>query len=882
MNNERSGTGLTTAAGFAAWGVSGLVTSFVPLLFVVMNRELKLTFVTLGLFILLHFALCAAGDLFSGRLASKIGYKLTIVLGSILTTFGLLGLGFLPDIIGGVLGVLISAVLTGAGAGLTVVPAGNLIRSVSDGDDEKIKYLHLYRCAGQAAAVLLSALFLALAGIEKWRILSTLWAIVPIVVALLLLFADFYEPEEDEFEFSGLFGNPMFGILMILMFFAGAAEQSMTQWIAAFAEVSTEIAGLAGRLVGPFLFVIGVGISRFLFLKFADRIRLQRVMIYGAALAAAAYLLAILSGNQILSLVGCVLVGIASGFLRPATFSLASSKITGEETKAFALLMLAGDLGYGAGPALVGIAAGMIDNNLKKGMFIALLFPIAMIITIMKVNKNLAGKLIREKKTWIGIACAALIITLSAFTGGCTGTAVTTPTPTPTKIVVEPPVPISTLPPATETPIPTFTPTPVPATPTLSPTPTPTRKPTSTPTPVPTGFAGVTITPRTGIVFSTDSINIRIGPGTGYKVVGGGKVNEEFKLTGETSNGWWQISYDGGTAYISKDYSKLKGEAPTCTPTIGLAVTATPTPKASVTNPPATTDFEKYVGFTGASYIAIDAKTGDVLHAYNEKIKRSPASLTKMMTALIAVEQFYLNDECPAALDTLRWNDVSYQGETVEGLDNEMATFADLVASKTGVKYTAEQWIEAPYTVEDRLYQMLIYSAADAAEALAYLMEGDVTWFAEEMMAQKATQLGLSGTYFNNAAGADSSCSDAFAGNVSTAQDLAIIAKNLMEDGTLRKIVSTKTYTVPASGEIPATLITNGNLLLTDSTYRSNNFTCIGIKTGHTDEAGYCLAACGKDSDGNEVIVITLGNRTRQENAEQTMKMLDYIFKYER
>ena len=302
MENERSGTGLTVAAGFTAWATTGLVTCFVPLLFVIMKKEQGLSFISLGLLILLHFALCGLGDLFSGRIAERIGYKITVMLGLVLTAVGLLGLGFLTEYIKGIWGVLIASVLSGVGIGLTAVPVGNLILSVSDGDEENFKLLHLYRSAGQIAAVVLSTVFIALAGIEKWRILSVLWAIVPVIAALLFLFAEFYEPDEEEFDISSCFGNPMFVILAVLMFFAGAAEQSMTQWIAAFAEVSLEIANLIGRLIGPILFMIGVGASKFFFLKFAERLRLQRVMIYGCALAASSYLLAVLSGNQILSL----------------------------------------------------------------------------------------------------------------------------------------------------------------------------------------------------------------------------------------------------------------------------------------------------------------------------------------------------------------------------------------------------------------------------------------------------------------------------------------------------------------------------------------------------------------------------------------------------
>ncbi len=887
MNNENSGKRKAIAVGCGAFAVRGLVSGFLPLLYVMFPIRM------IAIAIFLHFCMSGVGDLLSGFCVSKIGYRFSAFAGLILTAIGMLALGFHPGMSGSV-GLIVSSVLTGLGCGVAGAASGNIVRWYSDDTDKKIRLMYILYAAAQLASLAVSLIFLLAAGIWAWNIVAAMWGIFPVGCAMYLVLLPFEEPEYDRNgeTWRELFGNASFVILFCLMFFAGAAERSMGQWIAAYTEGSSETFGVILALCAPALFTICIGVSRILYSKFSDRIKLQRFMVYGCALGTAAYLLAILAGNNVLSLVGCILVGAFTGILIPGTFSLASAKVPAAGASIFTLLLLAGDLGYGVGPALVGIAAGIFDFNLKKGMFIALIFPIAMIVTIMKVNKNLAGKLIREKKTWIALACATLVVTLSAFTGGCEqSTAVTTPKPTPTQVIMETPVPLNT---------PTFTPSPA-LEPTEAPTPTPTRKPTITPTPtvtpspVPTGFPGINITARTGKVAATDSINIRIGPGTGYKVVGGGKPGEVFTLIGETSNGWWQISYksnEGDVAYISQTYSRLtEGNIPVNTPTSEIRYTPTPTPATVVVQPTATPtprtsatmSFEDYVGFNGNAYIAIDAKTGAILHKYNENVKQSPASLTKMLTALIAVEQYYLNDECYSDIKTLRWNDVEYNEKTVKGIDNEMVTFTSLVESNTGKKFTAEDWIDTPYTVEERLYQMLLYSAADAAEALAFKIDDEMgdDYFVDEVMSYKATELGLTGSTFTNPAGADGSCGTQFAGNVSTARDLAIIAKALMEDGTLRKIVASSTYTIPENGIVPATVLRNTNLLIADSAYKSTYFDCIGIKTGHTDEAGYCLAACGTNSSGREVIVITLGNRTRQSNAEQTMKMLEYIFRYE-
>ncbi len=110
---------------------------------------------------------------------------------------------------------------------------------------------------------------------------------------------------------------------------------------------------------------------------------------------------------------------------------------------------------------------------------------------------------------------------------------------------------------ATPMPKPTITSLPI-----ITPTPILASESTSTPAPTamgqPTEFEGVTIIPHTGTVVSTTSVNIRSGPGTIYSKVGSVKTGEEFVISGETSNGWWQIEYDGDTAYINQKYSMLK------------------------------------------------------------------------------------------------------------------------------------------------------------------------------------------------------------------------------------------------------------------------------------------------------------------------------------
>lgn len=179
--------------------------------------------------------------------------------------------------------------------------------------------------------------------------------------------------------------NPLFWLMLIIMICAGASELSMSQWASAFAETGLQVSKTIGDLLGPCAFAVLMGLSRVIYSRIDDKTDITKILIVGAIVCIGAYLLAALSGNAIVSLIGCALCGIAVAPMWPGAFSIASKEIPKASTTMFASFALAGDLGCTVGPSIVGFVSGSNDN-IAKGLLSSVIFPAAMIICLLFVR----------------------------------------------------------------------------------------------------------------------------------------------------------------------------------------------------------------------------------------------------------------------------------------------------------------------------------------------------------------------------------------------------------------------------------------------------------------------------------------------------------------
>jgi len=286
-------------------------------------------------------------------------------------------------------GILIAVVFYAIGSGLVEVLVSPIVEACPfENKDGMMSLLHSFYCWGAMGVILGSTAFFAVFGIESWKILTFIWALVPLYNAFNFINCPIERLVEDGKSMSirQLLGVPVFWLMIILMICAGASEATMSQWASAFTESALGVSKTVGDLAGPCLFAMFMGISRMLYGKMSETVDLTKTMLLCGALCAGCYLLASLSPSSILGLAGCALCGLAVGIMWPGTISVSSQNCPRGGTAMFAFLALAGDLGATVSPAMVGRFSEMAGGNLKVGLLVATVFPIVLTLGLIFLN----------------------------------------------------------------------------------------------------------------------------------------------------------------------------------------------------------------------------------------------------------------------------------------------------------------------------------------------------------------------------------------------------------------------------------------------------------------------------------------------------------------
>ena len=381
----------TITAGFMAYIVQSVVNNFMPLLFVVFNESFNIPLTQITLLVTINFSLQLIMDISSVFFIDRIGYRAAILIAHISAIAGLIALAVLPNVLPNpYVGILIAVMLYAVGGGLIEVIVSPLIQACpSDNKEAAMSMLHSFYCWGSVGVVLVSTIFFKVFGIDKWPIMAIIWAVLPIINTI--LFARVPIPNivpegESGMTIKQLLSVKVFWVLMIMMVCAGASEQAVSQWASAFAEKGLGLSKAMGDLAGPMLYSIMMGISRTFYGKAGDRIDLDKIMLLGVVVCIASYICIAISPNPAISLIACAISGLSVGLMWPGTFSKAANALPVGGTAMFAFLALGGDIGCTSGPTLAGIVSGMLNNNLKLGIAAAIIFPIVLLICILRIN----------------------------------------------------------------------------------------------------------------------------------------------------------------------------------------------------------------------------------------------------------------------------------------------------------------------------------------------------------------------------------------------------------------------------------------------------------------------------------------------------------------
>ena len=241
----------------------------------------------------------------------------------------------------------------------------------------------------------------------------------------------------------------------------------------------------------------------------------------------------------------------------------------------------------------------------------------------------------------------------------------------------------------------------------------------------------------------------------------------------------------------------------------------------------------------GSAYLVMDANSGDVIISQNADQRFAPASLTKMMTAYI----------------------VEYEMAQGNVSEEDMVPISEKAWRTQGSRMFVREGTQVK--LGDLLHGVVIQSGNDASVALAEYIAGSENAFVD-LMNQHARRLGLKNTHFMNATGLPNEQ------HYSSPHDLALIARAIIRDFPEHYSIYSQKYFTYNNIRQP-----NRNSLL----WRDDSVD--GVKTGHTDEAGYCLVSSAKRDD-MRIITVVLGTNSSEARAEETQKLLNFTYRFYR
>ena len=390
MENKKYGR--TILACYLSFVTQAIGANFAPLLFLTFHNDFGISLSSLALISTTFFFTQLIVDLFCAKIADKIGYRPCILASQVCSALGLICLSFLPDLMPvPYAGILVSVVIYAIGSGLTEVLASPIIEACPfENKEGAMSLLHSFYCWGSLGVILGSTLFFRFFGIENWKLLAIIWALVPLynIFNFATCPIEKLVAEGESMGIRQLFKSSLFWIFIVLMVCAGASELSMAQWASAFAESALHVSKTAGDLAGPCGFALCMGISRALYGKFGEKVDLAGFMVASGLLCLCCYLLAAFASIPLLGLAGCALCGFSVGIMWPGSISISSKLMPKGGTAMFALLALAGDLGGALGPAIVGTISQRAGENLQAGVLAGIGFPIVLVICVLAIRKR--------------------------------------------------------------------------------------------------------------------------------------------------------------------------------------------------------------------------------------------------------------------------------------------------------------------------------------------------------------------------------------------------------------------------------------------------------------------------------------------------------------
>ena len=381
-------TGLTMA----------VVGNLSPVLFLSFRSMYGLSFSLLGFLVLINFVTQLTVDLilsfFSHRFnIPKLIKRIPVIAFCGLCLYALLPV-FFPE--AAYAALCLGTIIFSAASCLAEVLISPVIAALpADDPDREMSKLHSAYAWGSVGVIVISTLFLLIAGNSRWPLLAMLFSLIPLTSAMLFAGSEIPKMETPERVSGALAMMKDRGVWLCIfaIFLGGASECTMAQWSSSYIERALGIPKVLGDLLGVALFSVMLGMGRTLYAKIGKNI--GRVLTLGSLGAVVCYFVAAVSGLPQIGLVFCALTGFCTSMLWPGSLVVASERYPQGGVFIYAIMAAGGDLGASvvpqllgmiadaaiASPAVCAMAAGMglmpEQLGMKLGMLFGMLFPLA-------------------------------------------------------------------------------------------------------------------------------------------------------------------------------------------------------------------------------------------------------------------------------------------------------------------------------------------------------------------------------------------------------------------------------------------------------------------------------------------------------------------------
>lgn len=374
-----------------------IVGNLSPVLFLTFRTLYGISYSLLGLLVLINFVTQLTVDLIFSFFSHKFNIPKVVKMTPILTVIGLAVYAIWPFVLPNAVyaGLVVGTLIFSASSGLCEVLISPVIAAIpSDDPDREMSKLHSIYAWGVVGVILISTLFLLVAGNTHWQWLALFFTLIPLTSGILFAGArvpDMATPEKASGALQ-LLKNKGLLLCVAAIFLGGAAECTMAQWSSGYLEQALGIPKVWGDIFGVALFSVMLGLGRSLYAKMGTNI--GRVLFLSAIGATLCYLLTAITPFPILGLITCALTGFCTAMLWPGNLIVASDRFPQGGVFIYAMMAAGGDLGASVGPQLVGlITDGVIANpaaleiastlsltteqlGMKLGMLVGMLFPL--------------------------------------------------------------------------------------------------------------------------------------------------------------------------------------------------------------------------------------------------------------------------------------------------------------------------------------------------------------------------------------------------------------------------------------------------------------------------------------------------------------------------